>query len=75
MMTDCELDEILTTRWPRLVRRAMTDGDQWTQSFVKSIARAGKRPSWRPTRKQEAIMRRLLQEMAQHDPDPGNLID
>lgn len=74
-MTDLELDEILTIHWPALVRRAMIDGDEWTRSFAKSIARNGKRQSWRPTPKQEAIMRRLLREMAQNEPDPGNLIE
>ncbi|KPQ07464.1 MAG: hypothetical protein HLUCCA12_06505 [Rhodobacteraceae bacterium HLUCCA12] len=63
MMTEAELDEILTVRWPAIVRRSMIDGDEWTQSFAKSIARNGKRPNWRPTPKQEAIMRRLVSDL------------
>ncbi|GAA0303387.1 hypothetical protein [Rhodovulum strictum] len=74
-MTDRELDEILTLRWPVLVRRAMIDGDKWTRSFVLSIARNGKRPNWRPTPKQEAIMRRLLMDMAQHEDQPPEVIE
>lgn len=35
--------------------------------FVRSIARHGKRASWRPTERQEQIMRRLVTE---HGGDP-----
>lgn len=63
-MTEHELDEIMTARWPAVVRRAMADGsDEWLQGFVKSIARHGKRPRWRPTVKQARIMRRLVAEL------------
>ncbi|MCE8006004.1 hypothetical protein [Aestuariivita sp.] len=63
-MTDRELDEILTFRWPLVVRRVMADGtDEWLQGFVRSIARHGKRAAWRPTMKQEQIMRRLVSEL------------
>lgn len=75
MMSEAELDEILTVRWPALVRRAMIDGDQWTRTFVLSIARQGKRRSWKPSRKQAEIMRRLLADLAQHDGDASDLID
>ena len=52
-MTDSDLDEILTFRWPIVMRRVMADGsDEWLQGFVRSIARHGKRPSWRPSPKQ-----------------------
>lgn len=63
-MTDRELDEILTLRWPMVVRRVMADGtDDWLQGFVRSIARHGKRATWRPSGKQEQIMRRLVSEL------------
>ncbi len=63
-MTGRELDEILTHSWPIVVRRVMADGsDEWLQGFVRSIARHGKRPSWRPSQKQEQIMRRLVSEL------------
>lgn len=63
-MTDQELDEIITYRWPMVLRRAMSDGsDDWLKGFVRSIARHGKRPNWRPTQKQEQIMRRLVAEL------------
>lgn len=63
-MTDHELDEILTHRWPLVLRRVMADGsDEWLKGFVKSIARHGKRPSWRPSTKQAGIMRRLVSEL------------
>lgn len=63
-MTDRELDEILTFRWPMVLRRVMADDtDEWLQGFVRSIARHGKRASWRPSGKQEQIMRRLVSEL------------
>lgn len=74
-MTELELDEILTVRWPGLVRRVMIDGDAWTRSFVLSIARHGKRPTWRPTPKQTAIMRRLLSEAARQPNEHSDLIE
>ena len=63
-MTDSELDEILTFRWPIVMRRVMADGsDEWLKGFVRSIAKHGKRAAWRPSAKQEQIMRRLLSEL------------
>lgn len=63
-MTSTELDEILTFHWPIVLRRVMADGsDEWLQGFVRSIARHGKRASWRPSAKQEQIMRRLVSEI------------
>ena len=62
-MTESELDHILTFRWPELLRRVMaTEADDWVRGFVRSIARHGKRPGWKPSPKQAAIMRRLLNE-------------
>jgi len=66
-MTEQELDEILTFRWPAVVRRVMAEeSDDWLKGFVRSIARHGKRKSWTPSHKQEALMRQLLAE--QHQP-------
>jgi hypothetical protein len=62
-MTDQELDEILTHHWPLVMRAVMAGNDDWLKGFVRSIARHGKRASWRPSRKQEQIMRRLVSEM------------
>lgn len=63
-MTETELDEILTIRWPAVVRQTMADGsDDWLKGFVRSIAKHGKRRGWKPTAKQEALMRRLLAEV------------
>lgn len=70
-MTAAELDEIMETRWQGVVRHVMAENtDKWLKGFVLSIARHGKRPSWHPSAKQEALMRRLLVETAP-DPDPG----
>ncbi len=60
-MTDRELDEILTFRWPIIMRRVLADGsNEWLKGFVLSIARHGKSPSWRPAVKQAQIMRGLV---------------
>ena len=68
-MTEQELDEILTVRWPAVVRQVMADGsDEWLKGFVRSIARQGKNREWRPSDRQVSIMRRLLAEL--HAPEP-----
>ena len=61
-MTGRELDEMLY-RWPTVMRSVMAGTDEWLKGFVRSIAKHGKRASWRPTGKQEQIMRRLVAEM------------
>ncbi len=58
----------MTLHWPYVMRRAMAEGDEWLKSFARSIARHGKRASWRPSFKQEQIMRRLVAEL-RHAPD------
>ena len=74
-MTDLELDEILTLHWPRVIRRAMIEGDEWEQSFAKSIARHGKRPSWRPSLKQAYHIRRMVKDLATASDDELELIE
>lgn len=64
-MTEQELDEILITWWPCVLRRVMAgDGDEWARGFARSIARHGKRPSWRPSAKQASIMRQMVRELS-----------
>lgn len=71
-----ELDEVLTVYWPRLVRAVMADGsDEWVKGFVRSIAKHGKRASWRPSEKQEQIMRGLLSEKAAEAFSTGEVIE
>jgi hypothetical protein len=42
----------------------MADGsDEWIKGFVRSIAKHGKRAAWRPSARQEQIMRRLVSEL------------
>ncbi|WP_334061374.1 hypothetical protein [Limimaricola cinnabarinus] len=70
-MTGAELDEILIHRWPAVMRQVMADGsDDWLKGFVRSIARHGKRPGWRPTVKQSHIMRQLAAQVGKQ-PDPA----
>ena len=72
-MTDQELDEILTFRWPGIVRRVMGDTgtDGFTRGFVRSIARNGKCRRWHPTAAQERIMRKMLVDYTgPPDPEP-----
>lgn len=61
-MTYHELDELLTLRWPGVVRRVMGDlnADEFTKGFVRSIAKHGRRATWLPSAKQEWVMRQLL---------------
>lgn len=63
-MTDLELDEILTLRWPGVVRRVMADmsADEFARGFARSISRHGKRLGWHPSHKQERIMRQMLDQ-------------
>lgn len=75
-MTSAELDEIMTYRWPIVVRRVMADGaDEWIKGFVRSIARHGKRASWHPSPKQEQIMRRLVAELSTAPVADGQVIE
>jgi hypothetical protein len=75
-MTSAELDEIMTYRWPLVVRRVMADGaDEWIMGFVRSIARHGKRASWHPSPKQEQIMRRLVSELGTEPAEDVQLIE
>lgn len=68
-MTDDELDEIMIFWWPRVLRRAMAGTDEWLKSFARSIARHGKRASWRPSEKQAYLMRKLVADL-DRAPDP-----
>jgi hypothetical protein len=75
-MTEQELDEIITVHWPRVLRRVMADGsDEWAKGFVKSIARHGKRPGWRPSSKQAWIMRRMVAELGTEEGEQMELIE
>ncbi|WP_417210001.1 hypothetical protein [Antarctobacter sp.] len=75
-MTDQELDEILNHRWPIVLRRIMADGsDEWLKGFVRSIAKHGKRASWRPSSKQQQIMRRLVSELGTEAFSMGEVIE
>ncbi|ASM72843.1 MULTISPECIES: hypothetical protein [Roseobacteraceae] len=75
-MTAQELDELLTYHWPMVMRRVMADGtDEWLKGFVRSIAKHGKRASWRPSVKQEQIMRRLVTELGTEPSCIGGLIE
>lgn len=64
-MTDLQLDELLTIRWPIVVRRVMADdqSQEWARGFVRSIAKQSKRKAWRPTKKQLAVMERFVVEI------------
>lgn len=57
-----ELDEVLTLRWPKVLRRVMADvnADDFAKGFARSIAKNGKRPEWKPSARQEWIMRQML---------------
>lgn len=63
-MTAQELDEIMEMHWPIVLRATMRGTDEWLKGFVRSIAKHAKKASWRPTAKQEQIMRRLVSELS-----------
>lgn len=63
-MTEQELDEILTLKWPRVIRRAIAeDADEWLIGFTKSIARQARRRSWKPSTKQLSLIKRLVADL------------
>lgn len=74
-MTELELDKILTLHWPTVMRRVMGDirTEGFVRNFARSIARQGKRPQWRPTPKQERIMRQMLDEFTS-PPEPDQVL-
>ena len=75
-MTEQELDEILTLRWPAVVRQVMADdSDEWLKGFVRSIARQGKRKTWKPSKRQASIMRRLVAEQRAESACIGEVIE
>ncbi|PJN95993.1 hypothetical protein CNY89_05175 [Amaricoccus sp. HAR-UPW-R2A-40] len=51
-----ELEEMLLRMGP-LARRAPTE---WERRFARSILRNAKRPAWRPSEKQQRVMRRMI---------------
>lgn len=51
-----ELEEALL-RMAMLARRAPTE---WERGFARSILRSAKRPAWRPSEKQQRVMRRMI---------------
>lgn len=75
-MTTTELDEIMILHWRGVMRRAMQEGDPWVCGFVRSIARAYKRPEWRPSPKQEYFIRHLVREARSpaDAPDPIEIL-
>ena len=75
-MTPRQLDEIIETKWPAVVRRAMADGrDDWIKGFVRSIAKQAKRPNWWPTQRQEQLILKLVAELGATDHGTADLIE
>lgn len=52
--------EVLLHHMPGVVAQAE---NEWAANFARSIIRQARRPSWRPSPKQEAIMQRLVSEL------------
>jgi len=74
-MTELELDEIMTLKWRRVMRRVMAVGSEREQGFVKSIAHKGKCLSWRPSPKEAAWMQALVAEHCPFFEDDIELIE
>lgn len=71
MQTDLTLDRLLWS-WPTVCRLAT---DEWAKGFALSIQRQSRNPRWRPTDRQLSMMRRLVCELYQRDPDDLPLIE
>lgn len=62
-MTPRELDEIIETKWPAVIRTVKLEGgERWLIGFALSIRKHSKREGWMPSPKQVRIMRQLLRE-------------
>lgn len=59
--------ETLPFRMEALARRAP---NEWERTFARSILRHAKRPTWRPTARQEQVMRRMADSLFRADPAP-----
>lgn len=55
---DAEVDHLLF-RWGRVI----ADAQGWARDFALSIQRARKKPGWKPTAKQLAMMQRMVAEL------------
>lgn len=53
-----EVDELLFS-WGRVIAWAKTHASKWEAGFALSIQRDRKRPNWRPSHKQLAVMHQL----------------
>ena len=67
---DAEVDRLLFS-W----RRVIATASGWTRGFALSIQRDRKKPGWTPSRKQLAVMQRLVAELPQDLPDDVDLIE
>ena len=67
---DAEVDRLLFI-WGRVIAQA----DGWSRGFALSIQRDRKKPGWTPSRKQLAVMQRLVAELPQDLPDDVDLIE
>lgn len=64
--------EELLWSWPTVCRMATTE---WAKGFAASIAKQAKRPTWTPSRKQHALMQRMVSELYQHNSNEGGDFD
>jgi hypothetical protein len=68
-MTDEEIDMFLEWTAPRLMRGA----NPWERRFAFSIKMQAAKPRWRPSEKQVALMRKLMEEA--DDIDGGEVVE
>lgn len=59
--------EVALLRMATLARRAPTE---WERNFARSILRNAKRPAWRPSEKQQRVMRRMIAALFEADVAP-----
>jgi hypothetical protein len=53
--------------------RIIVRGDGWAAGFAKSVIRQARRRDWRPSPKQDSVIRRLIAEML--EPDDGQVLE
>lgn len=67
---DPVIDQLLFS-WGRVI----ADASGWARGFALSIQRDRKKPGWRPTPKQQAMMSRLVAELPAVPGEDVDLID
>lgn len=61
-MNAADLDQIMV-HWRAVIRATEGGGDPWSRGFALNMQRLARRPSWRLSPKQAALMRQAVAEL------------